>query len=855
MKVPTLLTLAALAAFGLTAQAMTPAQAGQALRQQSATRLTGQVPRAAIAHARLLGQTPPQESVTLALTLPLRDQAGLEALLRHLYTPGDPLQGRFLTPDEFTARFGATPEDYAAVADFARRSGLTVTGTHPNRLLLDVAGPAAAVERALGVRLGRYRGASGRVFRAPDSEPSVPAALAGRLAGVVGLDTLAVHRPHLRPALRPGDGLRPADSMRPADGSGPQGGLAPADIRKAYGLSVGAGGAGQAIALYELDGYNPSDIAAYRSAFGLPAAPLQNVLVDGASGAAGANTDEVVLDIEMAQALAPNLSRILVYETPNDTDPHFLDGYSRIATDDLAKQVSTSWGSAEDQNTETFLQSENTIFQQMAAQGQSVLSATGDNGAYDDAGLNSIGGADPTAPGTLSVDDPSAQPYVTGVGGTTLTSVANGTYISETTWGDPTDTSFSPHGSGGGGGFSMQWPVPSYQGGLQFAPPGRSVPDVALNADPNTGYSIYTSGAWHVYGGTSVCAPLWAGLTALVNGKRAAAGLGPVGFLNPALYQIGASAAYPSDFHDITTGDNLYYPARTGYDNATGLGTFIGDALVNTLAAGLTPAATGTVTGTVTASDTGAPLAGVTVFAVSAPGGLLTTQTTTGADGSYTLATPSGLALSLRADAYAATGGRYAGARATANVAPGETVNVSFALHAAYTFPAGLQMISAPYAYVDGDDLAGLFGLAPPLATAGPRFAAWSPSQIAYLSYPSSPVNTLVAGQGYWARFPAPSYLHYDGPLVATVTGFPISLSAGWNQIGDPFPVPLPLTSLVAGGTAAGTAAISPVLYRYDTASGAYAPLSLATDSLQPYAGYWVFAYQGTNLTFLPPAH
>ena len=822
MKVPCFLTLAVFA-LGL----VPPVHADPALR-----RLTGHVPRAAIAQGHALGRVTPGEGVSLALTLPLRDRAGLDTLLRRLYAPGDPMQGRFLTPDEFTQRFGPTAEDYAAVADFARRSGLTITCTHPNRLLLDVAGPASVVERALGVRLRRYRTPQGRIFRAPDSEPSIPAALAGRLAGVVGLDTLAAPRPHLRPALGG------------AGGSGAKGGLTPADIRNAYGLSGSATGTGQTIALYELDGYNPADVAAYRSAYGLPATPLQNVLVDGFSGAAGSGADEVTLDIELAQALAPNLSRVLVYEAPNDNqDAHYLDCYNRIATDNLAKQVSTSWGSPESQNTPAFLQGENAIFEQMAAQGQSIFSATGDNGAYDDAV-------------SLSVDDPGSQPYVTSVGGTTLTSGAGAAYESETAWSDPTDTTGSPLGTGGGGGFSTVWPVPSYQfqAVLPTMPTGRSVPDVALNADPQTGYSIYYQGAWHVYGGTSTAVPLWAGLTALVNGQRDGTGMGPVGFLNPTLYGIGASAAYPTDFHDVSVGDNLYYPARTGYDNATGLGTFVGDALLHTLTVGLTPAPTGTIMGTVTASDTGAPLPGATVAALSVPSGLLAAATgITDADGAYTLLVPSGLALALRVDAYAMTGGKYGGARGAATVSPGQTVTVSFALRPAHTFPAGLQMISAPYAYGAGDDLAGLFGLSPPLTAAGPRFAAWSPLQAGYLLYPSSPVNTLAAGLGYWARFPAPSYLHYDGPLVPASAPFSVSLGAGWNQIGDPFPIPVPLSSLSAGVSSAGASAVSPTLYRYDAASGAYAALNPAADALQPYAGYWIFAYQPTTLAFPPP--
>ena len=835
MKVPRLLTLAL---FGIAA--VSPALTSPASADPATQRLTGHVLRAAMARARFVGRVSPLETVPLALTLPLRDPAGLSDLLGRLYTPGDPMQGRFLTPDEFAQRFGPTPEDYAAVADFARRAGLTVTGTHPNRLILDVAGPASAVESALRVHLGRYRGASGRLFRAPDADPSVPAALAGRLAGVVGLDTFAVHRPHLRPALNP------------ESGSGPKGGLAPSDIRNAYHLTGGQGGAGQAVALYELDGYLASDITAYQGAFGLPALAPTTVLVDGATGAAGANTDEVALDIELAQALAPNLGHVYVYETPNDgLDAHYLDAYSRIATDNLAKQVSTSWGSPESTNTQAFLQAENAIFQQMAVQGQSMFSATGDNGAYDNAGANPDGSLNPNALGTLSVDDPGSQPYVTGVGGTRLSSGPGGAYQSEAAWGSPTDTTLSPQGSGGGGGFSVQWPVPSYQAGISPAPANRSVPDVALNADPNTGYSVYTSGAWHVFGGTSVGAPLWAGFTALVNGQRAAAGLAPVGFLNPPLYQIGASASYAGGFNDVKTGSNLFYPAHTGYDNASGLGTFSGDALLNTLATRLVPVSQGEVVGTVTASDTGAPLSGASVSALSALSGLLVAPaTTSGAGGAYALAVPSGLALDLRADAYAATAGKYGAARASATAAPSQDVTVSFALDPAHTFPAGLQMISAPYAYGPGDDLAVLFGL-----TAGPPFAAWAPLQAAYRTYPSAPVNTLLAGQGYWARFPSSTYLRYQGPLVPAVNAFSATLGAGWNQIGDPYPVPEPVSSLIATGTATGRAAISSVLYRYDTASGTYAALNPASDSLQPYTGYWIFAFQATPLTFGLPAH
>ena len=166
--------------------------------------------------AHVLGRAAAGDAVTLALTLPLRDQAGLDNLLHRLYDPNDPAYGQFLTPDEFAARFSPTPEDYATVAAFARQQGLIVTATHPNRLVLDVSGPASRVETAFGVHLLRYRSDEGRVFRAPDADPAVPAALAGRIAEVVGLDTAAHRRPHLRPALTPPlPAGRRADCLRP----------------------------------------------------------------------------------------------------------------------------------------------------------------------------------------------------------------------------------------------------------------------------------------------------------------------------------------------------------------------------------------------------------------------------------------------------------------------------------------------------------------------------------------------------------------------------------------------------------------------------------------------------------------
>jgi len=801
-------------------------------------RLSGHVPAAAIAHSRLLGRVASAQTVSLALTLPLRNQADLTDLLARLSTPGDPQYGHFLTPAEFTARFGPTESDYAAVTAATKKLGLQVTGTHPNRLILDVSGPASAVNSAFGLHLQRYRNASGREFYAPNAGPALPAGLAGRLSGVIGLDNALRLHSHLRPALR--------SALSPRSGSGPQGGLTPSDIQAAYSLPmVGPNGAGQTIALYELDGYTPSDIMAYESAYGLPAVPLQNILVDGATGTAGSGADEVTLDIELAQALAPGVSKILVYETPNvNNTTQYLDGYNRIATDNIAKQISTSWGASEDQSDRALLNGENTVFQEMAAQGQTIVAVTGDNGAYDDGT-------------TLSVDDPGAQPYVTGVGGTTLTTNGSGgTYTGESAWGlpynvnDPNSTSGGKFGVGGGGGFSTVWPAPSYQSVLPSAPLMRSVPDVALDSDPETGYSIYFGGSFTVYGGTSAAAPLWAGFTALVNQQRAAAGKAPIGFLNPPIYQIGASAAYTANFHDITSGSNLYYPAVPGYDNATGWGSFIGSALLNTLAGGLPAAPAATLTGTITAADTGAALPGVPVSVLSVPGNASVGTAATNAAGVYTVAVPAGAALAVTENAYAVTGGHYAGAKTpAAALAAGQAATVNAALQPAHTFAAGLQMISSPYSYSSVGDFGFLFGLSAAGSTA--RLIAWDPTADSYVFYPTAPANTLTPGTGYWASFPAAAYPHYDGTLVSTATPFSLPLAAGWNLIGDPFPAAVPLSSVTVSGTPlASSAAVSPTLYRYNTASGQYVTLA-ASDSLQPYAGYWIYVAQNSLVTVL----
>jgi kumamolisin len=582
-------------------------------------RLSGHVPTQTLSNATLLNHLDPATQLPVTFVLPLRNQAELEELVQRIYDPTDESHyGKYLTPEEFAEQFAPTEEDYQTIIAYAKSLGLTIANTHPNRTLLNVSGPSGSLEAAFNLQLHQYQKPNGQTFYAPDNDPAVPASIASVIHSIVGLDNQAVRHTYHR---RKGEFL-PSSITPNTHPSGPGGGYAPSDLLTAYNLTgVSANGSNQIIALFELAGYQASDITAYTNYFGLPSAQLTNILVDGGSG--GATDAEVALDIELALALAP-ASKIYVYEGPN-SDQGVLDTYNRIATDNAAKQVSTSWGLGENFSSSSYLQAENAIFLQMAAHGQSIYAAAGDRGAYDDYPYNM----------SLVVDDPASQPYVVGVGGTRLTvNAGSGAYTSESVWNDGL-------GNGaGGGGISSVWPIPTWQQSVSttVSKTHRNVPDVSLNADEYTGYSIYYSGGWQIYGGTSCAAPLWAAFTARVNQGRVAASKSVLGFANPSLYSIGTGSSYAANFHDILTGNNLYYSAAVGYDNASGWGSFNGANLfasligsgpsllpvwnINMTSSGLFKKG-GTGTYTIVASNRGnGPTAGTVSVVITLPTGL-----------------------------------------------------------------------------------------------------------------------------------------------------------------------------------------------------------------------------------------
>jgi len=508
---------------------------------------------------------PGTNQLRLAIGLPFRQPEDLTNLLQRLYHPGSADYRRFVTTEEFIRRFGPLEQDYQAVIDFARGNGLEVVGTHPNRMLVDVRATVADVERTFRVKMRTYpHPTENRLFYAPDVEPSLE--LKTPILHVSGLDNyVAPHSMSLHEISSTS-----LTAGVPRNGSGANGAFMGSDFRNAYVPGSALTGAGQVVGLFELNGYYASDIAAYKTLARLPDVPLQNVLIDGFSGSPGGRrsgslNEEVALDIEMAISMAPGLSQVLVYEgSPNASVAVIDDILNQMATDNLANQLSCSWGFDIDILSQQ-------IFQQFAAQGQSFFLASGDSGAF-------VG----------PVLQPSDNPYVTVVGGTVLTTSSSKAYVSETTW------------NGSSGGISTVFPIPSWQRGIDMSANRgsatmRNTPDVAMVADnvltlADRGQSITVSG-------TSIAAPLWAGFMALVNQQAAAEGKPPVGFLNPALYAIGRGPDATRAFHDIISGNNInpssptLFAAVPGYDLCTGWGTPNGTnlikALINPAAAGL----------------------------------------------------------------------------------------------------------------------------------------------------------------------------------------------------------------------------------------------------------------------------
>ena len=506
--------------------------------------------------AQSVGQVPASQSMRLEIVLPLRHQPELENFLQELYDPSSPVYRRFLTVEEFTARFGPSQEDYDTVIGFAKANGFAVASTSRNRVNVGVTGSVASIEKAFHLTMRIYQHPTeSRPFFAPDREPT--ANLPFPLWRIAGLDNYSIPRPLLQ---HKNFQVQPDATT----GSGPDASFLGSDMRAAYYGGTTLIGSGQSLGLLEYVGTDLADLNTYYQNVGQTrSVPITLLSTDGTStsclASQGCDDTEQTLDMTQALGMAPGLSSLVMYV--GSSDAAILNAMATAQP--LNAQLSSSWvwGPPADPSTD------DPYFEEFAAQGQNLFQAAGDWGDWTQTLL---------AEGAIY---PSDDVYITSVGGTDLnTASAGGAWSSETVWSDS------------GGGISPDnFAIPSWQvamaaGCAECSVSYRNGPDVSANANFTFYVCADQSGCTANYwGGTSFAAPMWAGYMALVNQQAIANGHPLLGFINPSLYAIGASSSYNSDFHDITSGNNGY-PATTGYDLTTGWGSPNGSGLIDALA-------------------------------------------------------------------------------------------------------------------------------------------------------------------------------------------------------------------------------------------------------------------------------
>jgi subtilase family serine protease len=535
--------------------------------------------------AFFIGRTPASKVVHFDLVLSSRAPAQLNSFALAVSTPGSPEHGKFLTVPQFAARFGQTPSVMQSAEGALRAIGLKPGPVAANGLVIPVSATIGQAAEGLHTQFADYRLSSGRVAFANTAAPQLPVSLGRVTTAVIGLNDLATNM--INPLRGPTGTAKPsASSALPPTACAAASRVASRNhswtypkLAAAYRLKSLYGkhhfGAGAKIALFELDRWSGADISAFQQCYHT-SVRVNSVKVDGGDGS-GPGGGEAALDIETAIALAPKAA-LTVYDAPeNNYALSLTDEFTKIFNDDSAQIVSVSYGLCESVVASIdsgLAAAENLLFEQAATEGMSVFIASGDTGSE---GCYRVG-QNPV----LAVSDPGAQPFVTSVGGTDLTRI--GPSPSEHVWNEGVNT-----GAGaGGGGISSNWPMPGWQSGLGVhnsfssgVPCGstgfcREVPDVSASADPEHGYVIRWHGGWLPIGGTSAATPLWAAMLADI--ESAHSPVFRVGFLNPLLYSVASTST--GSFNDVKHGNNDdtgtnsgAYPATSGYDMGSGLGT------------------------------------------------------------------------------------------------------------------------------------------------------------------------------------------------------------------------------------------------------------------------------------------
>ncbi len=519
--------------------------------------------RSARRGARAVGAPDPNEQIRISVILrPRKSMQSLTTARELTATP--PHQRKYMTREQFAATYGANPGDVALVEAFAHQHQLTVMEVSQPRRTVVLSGTIGALSAAFGVYLANYEHPEGN-FRGRTGPIFIPADLVGIVQGVFGFD----NRPQARPHFRSGKRRKTAAPS----------GNTPLQIAQLYNFPTPQNGNGETIGILEFGGgYNTNDLNTYFGQLGITTPSVTAMSVDGATNQPTPGQDspdtEVMLDIEVAGAVAPG-ANIVVYFS-NFTEQGWVDAITTAVHDNVhtPSVLSISWGFAEGQSiwSAQAIQTVNEAFQAAATMGVTVCCAAGDDGSRDQ-----------IDDGLAHCDFPASSAFVLACGGTTLQ--FNGNNItSETVWND------GPDGGATGGGISDSIDLPTWQANAKVPASvnpggriGRGVPDIAGNADPETGYLVLADGQQGVVGGTSAVAPLWAGLIARVNQKLGT----PVGFLNPLLYGQVVNA---NALNDITKGSNDItgeiggYSAGPGWDACTGFGSPNGTAIGNALA-------------------------------------------------------------------------------------------------------------------------------------------------------------------------------------------------------------------------------------------------------------------------------
>jgi subtilase family serine protease len=512
----------------------------------AATSLSGAHTPAATAagreHPTPVGQLSPSSPISFTLELKSAHRQRLQRTLNAVENPRSKQFRSFIDARSFGARFGLSRASLARLKTTLRHDGLTVTAGYPQRTALTVRGTAANVGRLLGVGFRTYRDGAGDRWHAPAGRPRLPATLRRFVSSFTGLSS--------RPVFHPADGV-------------PLGGLTPTTAADAYNIaalhSAGFLGQGMKIAIVSFSDYDHSDPSVFDRRYGLGGPDPQVIDVDGGADS-DAGADEANLDIDVVKMIAPD-AQILFYEAPGSA-ASYPDIINRIVADHQASIITSSWGSCERETDSSVISANEQALKAATAAGISMFVASGDSGAYDCQRSD-------LADHRLTVDSPAASAYAIAVGGTRLNMSPSDAYESESGWDDPLSN------AGGGGGYTTADARPTWQSGpgVNTSIDKRGVPDVSADADQSTGWSTYDGGNWGQAGGTSAATPFWAASMLLIQQYADSHHAGRIGFVDPILYALAKGGQPYPPFHDVTAGSNRYYPARPGWDPATGLGS------------------------------------------------------------------------------------------------------------------------------------------------------------------------------------------------------------------------------------------------------------------------------------------